>query len=298
MENNRPSTSGRPVRTTMVPARLQDTGESGAAAGLGQSRSSQGITREALPRCAGRAASVDAPEGSSAPRLPLASLGQASKSVGIDDDSGRPAENTPAGFRLQQVGKDFSSGSDIDEKKEERSFDVEDEFGLSPAHKKKNSVASSTAAGTATLPASPQRSSSCLRVGTVPSPTPTGGALKKTSIQASVDRAIGRKLPYQEFATQLLQKLCTRRGLRGMSRVGVRSKLADKLYEQDIEMKRSSPYYDDLQQIGQGALGLVMRCAELLCLLFPFCSRGTVYLTKSTKKRCQKMCCVYRAHKT
>ena len=116
MENNRPSTSGRPVRTTLVPARLQDTGESGAAAGLGQSRSSQGITREALSRCAGRAASVDAPEVSSAPRLPLASLVQASKSVGIDDDSGGPAENTPARFRLQQVGKYFSSGSDIDEK--------------------------------------------------------------------------------------------------------------------------------------------------------------------------------------
>lgn len=90
---------------------------------------------------------------------------------------------------------------------------------------------------------------------------------QKSKLQVSIDRAIKGNLSYPQMAVQLLQRLCTRRGIRNMSTQKSSTILADNLTALDRAMNRSSPFIDDFHAIAQG----VCACVVLGCV----CGKGS-----------------------
>ena len=78
------------------------------------------------------------------------------------------------------------------------------------------------------------------------SPRPTN---KITTVR--VDRAHGRD--YVQWQLLLLQRVCVRRGIRGMSTCKEKEKMARLLAEQDCGKGRPSPYFGDLEDVARGS---------------------------------------------
>ena len=57
---------------------------------------------------------------------------------------------------------------------------------------------------------------------------------------------------YVLWPTFLLQRVCTRRGIRGMSTCKANETMVQLLMEQDLSEGRPSPYMDDLREIALG----------------------------------------------
>lgn len=77
--------------------------------------------------------------------------------------------------------------------------------------------------------------------------------LSVARIKHAVDRVMRKKIGnYRDMPAILLQKLCTLRGIKRMSREQNKGILASKLEAHDQSLKRSSPHVDDVQELANG----------------------------------------------
>lgn len=297
-------------RTIVLPAKLHDTGESGAAAGYGSVGASNpsfarkglaavrvshgpvALTREPV-RMKDTASSPAARsplqplphQQTLAPPLRSSRRGDSARAQARNraatlkevmhnpefgdppldngEDSGIDVNDQAAGDmrsrnRTRAGGGDFAAadkpmGGDDSNCTDDDSSD--DSFNLSPRTDKSQSKrkVSSTAAREPDW--SGMDASSATATNEVNSKEKAGGAAaeeKKSQHQRSADKTRGKA--YMQWAKPLLQRACTHRHIPRMSTERDKQVLASALETLDKDMKRKSPFFDDLQAIVDGAL--------------------------------------------
>ncbi|CAN0290394.1 unnamed protein product [Scytosiphon promiscuus] len=325
-ENSRPPES-RPSRIVARPARFSQNGESGAAAGHGNTQTNigrGGLSREVVefggPSAAGATSTID----SSDSRLPLAriaahqddgvpssevtsSMGSPVSGCSTSQPPSADQEESDNQQRVRQGGGlghlqgqellDAVDGLLEDDGDEEGcgsgDEDKEEDFSLglpvpaSTLARRRSSPGEAAAGGNVgekcgkptgdvrgvgdggagagigkgKLPARPASGVQCVGVSSPTNAKSRSRPPSRPKLQVSAEKAITNKLPYESMAVQLLQKLCTRRGIRRMSTTSDRDMMASKLKASDAALERSSPDYDEIRGIAKRAAGAAVAAA-------------------------------------
>lgn len=272
MNNNAVAAEGRPSRTKSVPLRLQDAGESGAAAG-------HGVTQPAPAGAAQRAPSGMARKAVHSRVTPLTDTPQgvppgAGLMPGFSDDAARQARQAAA----RKVIDDPRFGLARQKTWSSSESDDDDEGGGSPTSSGSSNV-SAEDSSEAPSDIGSQSGDVVFEKEIREAVTGGGGARtrtnnhgkrkasaggsgvgKKTTAaeghRASAKKARGKDYP--QWATHFLKRTCAHRKIPRMSQSS-KDVLVAALRSLDGNMKRSSPYFDDLDAIAAGEMLVLCR---------------------------------------
>lgn len=186
-------------------------------------------------------------------RSPLQPLGQAPESGG--DQAWGDQEDCGLDCSMKDAEANLSSHRDQDEqgntkeaKDEANNSDIsqsEDEFDLDAPGTEARML------GEASAPVSqPPEEAAGGRPAAVGDKAPSLGAKHHATLTASIAKSKGN--PYILWPTVLLQRVCTRRNIRGMSNCKEKPALVQRLMADDRARLRESPHYDDLDAILKG----------------------------------------------
>lgn len=229
--------SSRHPRSAPVPARFAQNGEPGAACGHGAAAAAAVAAATAAgkkrPASAGKKGATTTP-GKHASRMSVKLPGIAGKEKvvpvlavesggisGTESSSDFSDDESDGDMMIDPHGRNMHSRSGAAENA--------DSSGGGAAGKGK----AKAKAGTPAMPAPPSRR-------------------KAVVLAASLEKVIAAGEGYTRWPAIVLQKMCTRRGRRGLSTYKDRDRMIEALQLQDIMEDRDSPYMGDLPSVLQG----------------------------------------------